>query len=208
MTKNMLTLTGLLALVGALGIWQFGFFSDVREHIERETAVTRAQAIVRNMEERARGLTDRTRELRIDARTREKAVEREAEQSSKTTQAITTLAKVAQDAGLPKPSEAGSEGMVKNISFGGNPVEIDARSEVLNAVKNTRDSLVRAFKTDAILRKNPRFDREMLREETAISPVEGASDLAERAGDLADALNAALDIDMRANESLRRMLED
>ncbi len=108
-----------MALVGSLGIWKFGFFRDVKESIERETAVTRAQAIVHNMEERAASLTDRARKLRIDARTREKAIEREEQQTAKTRQAVVALAQAARDAGLPKPSAAPDDGMQKSLTFVG-----------------------------------------------------------------------------------------
>ncbi len=119
MTKNIFAMCGLVALVGALGIWQFGFFSSVKEQIDRETAVTRAQHVVRNMEERAASLTDRARELRIDARTREKAIEREEQQTAKTKQAVVALAEAARDAGLPKPTAAGAEDLKKTLAFAG-----------------------------------------------------------------------------------------
>lgn len=122
MAKNILALCGLVALVGALGIWQFGFFSNVKEHIERETAVTRAQAVVRNMEERAGSLTDRARELRIDARAREKALQREETQTAKTERAIVALAQAARDAGLPKPSAAGPDDLKKTLAFAGRTI--------------------------------------------------------------------------------------
>lgn len=119
MTKNVLALCGLVALVSGLGIWQFGYFTDVKEQIERETAVTRAQRIVRDMEERAASLTDRARKLRIDARTREKAIEREEADTEKTRDAIKTLASLARKAGLPKPSEATDEDRKKTMPFKG-----------------------------------------------------------------------------------------
>jgi hypothetical protein len=119
MTKNLLALTGLVALVIGLAIWQYGFFRDMKLQIERETAVARAQNIVRNMEERAAILTDRARKLRIDARSREKEMERDLERLSKTKQAVVTLAAAARSAGLPKPSEATTDDLQKSLPFSG-----------------------------------------------------------------------------------------
>lgn len=117
--KSILAMCGLVALVVALGIWQFGFFSNVKEHIKRETAVARAQAVVRNMEERAASLTDRARQLRIEARELEKPIEREEQQTAKTKQAVVTLAQAARDAGLPKPSAAAPDDLKKTMAFAG-----------------------------------------------------------------------------------------
>jgi chromosome segregation ATPase len=118
-TKNILALVGLVALVIGLAVWQYGFFRDVKQQIERETAVARAQTIVRNMEERAAALTDRARKLRIDARTREKEMERDVEHVETTKQAVVKLAGAARDAGLPKPSEATPNDLQKSLPFGG-----------------------------------------------------------------------------------------
>lgn len=119
MVKNILVLCGLLILVGGLGYWQFGFFSDVKQSIERETAVTRAQHMVGNMETQAKGLTERARQLRIRARTQEKEVDRDTQQAEKTKLAIVKLAAAAKEAGLPKPSEATDEDRAKTLAFAG-----------------------------------------------------------------------------------------
>jgi len=122
MAKNVLALCGLVALVGALGIWQFDFFSDVKEQIERESAVSRAESIVRNMEDRAASLTDRARQLRIDGRAREKAIEREEERTAKTKLAVVALAQAARDAGLPKPSAASEDDLKRTLAFAGRTI--------------------------------------------------------------------------------------
>jgi len=119
MTKNMFAFVGLLALVGGIGVWQFGYFTEVKETIERETAISRAATIVKQMEDRAASLTERARELRIRARSQEKEVERDIQQADKTKRAIGTLASAAKDAGLPKPSQAQAEDRSKTIAFAG-----------------------------------------------------------------------------------------
>jgi len=95
--------------------------------------------------------------------------------------------------------------VVDQLASAGNDVQIDARREVIQAIRTTRENLVKAFKTATILRENPDFDRKTLGA-TAISPVQGATELSDRAGDLADALNSAIEIDMRANEKIKQLL--
>ena len=119
MTRNLLALCGLVALVGGLGVWQFELFSDVKEQLERETAVARAQSIVRDMESRAALLTQRARKLRVKARTQEKEVERDEAQAAKTKKAIATLAQGAKNAGFPKPSAASEADRQKTMVFCG-----------------------------------------------------------------------------------------
>jgi chromosome segregation ATPase len=141
MTKNVLALCGLVGLVGGLGIWQFGFFSDVKEQIERETAVARAQSIVADMEQRANSLTDRARELRIEARKREKAVEREEQQTAKTKQAVILLAKAARESGLPKPSAASEDDLAKTLAFAGRTL---TAAEVYRTLERWQTDAVRS----------------------------------------------------------------
>jgi hypothetical protein len=64
-------------------------------------------------------MTEKARKLRVDARAKEIAVEREAEQLNKTRLAMTALANAAREAGLPKPSEAGQEHRQKTLTFAG-----------------------------------------------------------------------------------------
>lgn len=123
MVRNVLAMIGLLVLVAGLGIWQFGFFSkkvdEVTLQIERETAVARAEGMIRNTERQAAELTEKARKMRIDARAKEIAVARDAEQLQKTRLAMAALAKAAREAGLPKPTEAGDEALKKTLSFAG-----------------------------------------------------------------------------------------
>lgn len=119
MTRNLLAMIGLLTLVIGLGIWQFDYFSQVKQQIERDSAVHRANMIVGDMEKRGAELSERTRKLRVDARTREKQLERDEAQTSKTKAAIQSLAKAAIISGLPKPTEATPEDLAKTLSFAG-----------------------------------------------------------------------------------------
>lgn len=123
MVRNVLAMIGLLVLLAGLAIWQFGFFSkkveEVTLQIERETAVARAESMIRNTERQAVELTEKARKMRIDARAKEIAVARDAEQAQKTRLAMAALAKEARQAGLPKPTEAGGEDLKKTLSFAG-----------------------------------------------------------------------------------------
>jgi len=123
MARNILAAVGLGSILLALAIWQFGFFSakveEVKTQIDRETAVARATAMIRDTQRRAEELTDSARRLRIEARSREIAVKRDADTLEKTRLATVTLANAAREAGLPKPSEAGADDLNKTISFAG-----------------------------------------------------------------------------------------
>lgn len=123
MTRNLLALVGLVALLAGLGVWQFGFLSakvdEVSTQIERETAVARATAMIRDAERRADDLIEKSRQLRVKARAQELAAERTAATAAKTRQAMTALATAARSAGLPKPSEAGEAELAKTINFAG-----------------------------------------------------------------------------------------
>ena len=61
MVRSLLALMGLLAVLGGVGIWQFGFFSgqieEVSQRIERETAKARAEAMIRDLERKTEELT-------------------------------------------------------------------------------------------------------------------------------------------------------
>lgn len=119
MTRNLLALVGLVALVVGLGVWQYDYFNSVKQQIERETAVARAQSIVGDMEKRGAELTDRARQLRIDARTREMTIERDEAQTAKTKAAILALAGAAKTGGLPKPTAATPDDLKKTLAFAG-----------------------------------------------------------------------------------------
>ncbi len=123
MVRSILAMVGLLALLTGLAVWQFGFFSkkvqEVSLQIERETAVARAEGMIRDTERQAAELTEKARKLRIEARAREIAVERGAEQVEKTRLATAALAKAAREAGLPKPTEAGPDDLKKTFTFAG-----------------------------------------------------------------------------------------
>lgn len=198
MTKNMLAFVGLVALVGALGIWQFGFFSNVKEQIERETAVTRAQTIVRDVETRANSLTERARELRIEARTREKAIERDESNAEKTTKAIVALATAARDAGLPKPTAAGPDDLKKTLAFAGKTLsasevyrtlerwQTDVRSNV-DRLKVTRTMIDRIRSTaDQLEQKQTQFLVQVQYTRATLERLELQRDLASLDKELAE----------------------
>jgi len=79
-----------------------------RDTIGRRAAARAAKAVFWNRRLR-----------RIDARAKEIAVARDAEQVQKTRLAMAALANAAREAGLPKPTEAGDEDLKKTLGFAG-----------------------------------------------------------------------------------------
>lgn len=110
--KFFLTSIVTLTVVLALLIGQFGLFgkqvNDITQKIDRATAVSRAEAMIAKWKNQADSLQQRSREMKIKARTIELGVEREEEELKKTEFAIRQLAHTIKQAGLPKPSEIGS----------------------------------------------------------------------------------------------------
>lgn len=87
----------------------------------------------------------------------------------------------------------------------GNPVGLSDREQVLEALRLTRDHLVRAFKTECILRKYPDFKREQFRIDlTAYHALQ----VSEQASDYGQFLDAALQIGVEVQEEMIKLLED
>jgi chromosome segregation ATPase len=123
MIRSVFALVGLTALLIGLAIWQFGFFSakvqQVTTQIERETAVARAESMIRDTERRADDLSQKAQKLRVEARAKEIAASREVENLDKTRAATAALATAAREAGLPKPSVAQEEHRKQTLAFAG-----------------------------------------------------------------------------------------
>lgn len=100
---------GILTTVLGFIVCQFGFFYDQVNAfvtmIGRNTAVSRAYKMIDQAQSEADSLQERSRELRIKARTMEFGLEREEENLAKCEFAIKQLAKTLKKAGLPKPSQ-------------------------------------------------------------------------------------------------------
>ena len=118
---------GILAVILCIVIWQFGFFSkqvsDITKKIDRATAVQRAEGMIAKTKSQADSLQERSREMKIKARTMEIGVEREQEDLNKTEFAVKQLAQTIKTAGLPRPSEIGTltdEQKQTKIVFAGN----------------------------------------------------------------------------------------
>ena len=102
---------GILAVILGIVIWQFGFFSkqvnDITKKIDRATAVQRAETMIAKTKRQADSLQQRSREMKIKARTMELGVEREQEELKRFEFAVKQMAQTIKTAGLPKPSEIG-----------------------------------------------------------------------------------------------------
>jgi len=123
MIRNILAFVGLVALLGGLAVLQFGWISsqiqESRARIEAQQAQLRVAQVMREAQREAVGLSNRATELHASARKLEMASERESESVAKTRLAISKLADAAKQAGLPKPSQAKSEHLAKEIQFAG-----------------------------------------------------------------------------------------
>lgn len=110
--KTIFATIGILALILGIVIWQFGFFSkqvnDITKRIDRATAAARAEAMIEKAKNQADSLQQRSREMKIKARTMEIGVAREQEDLNKTEFAVKQLAQTIKAAGLPRPSEIGT----------------------------------------------------------------------------------------------------
>lgn len=124
--RSIFATIGILACILLLVVWQFGFFNkqvnDAVKKIDRATAVQRAEGMIQKTKSQADALQERSREMKIKARTLELGVERAEEDLSKTEFAMKTLAQAIKTAGLPKPSEMGTltdEQKQAKINFAG-----------------------------------------------------------------------------------------
>lgn len=101
-----------LAVVLTLFLGQFGIFSKqingITQKIDRATAVSRAEAMIAKSKRQADSLRQRSREMRIRARTMELSVEREQDELKRIEFAVKQLVQTIKSAGLPKPSELGT----------------------------------------------------------------------------------------------------
>lgn len=87
----------------------------------------------------------------------------------------------------------------------GNPVGLSDRKQVLEAMRLTRDHLVRAFRTERILRENPDFKREQFRIDlTAYHALQ----VSEQASDYGQFLDAALQIGAEVQGEMVKLLQD
>lgn len=87
----------------------------------------------------------------------------------------------------------------------GNPVGLSDREQVLEALRLTRGHLVRAFRTERILRENPDFKREQFRIDlTAYHALQ----ISEEASDYGRLLDAALQVGVEVQEEMVKLLQD
>lgn len=110
--KTIFTTIGLLAVIILVSVWQYGFFNkqmnNAMKKLDRATAVQRAEKMIRDTQAKADGMNDRSRELKIEARSMEIGLERQQEDLAKSESAYKQMAAALKAAGLPKPSEMGT----------------------------------------------------------------------------------------------------
>ncbi len=87
----------------------------------------------------------------------------------------------------------------------GNPVGLSDREQVLEALRLTRDHLVRAFRTERILRENPDFRPEQFSFDlTAYHALQ----VSEKASDYGQLLDVALQVGAEVQEEMVKLLQD
>lgn len=103
--RSIFATIGILAVILLIIIWQYGFFSkqvnEIKQKIDRATAVQRAESMIEDTKKKADSLQVRSRELKTKARATELGVEREEDDLSKTESAVKQLAQTIKSAGLP-----------------------------------------------------------------------------------------------------------
>jgi hypothetical protein len=97
--------------------------------------------------------------------------------------------------------------VIDRLAKAGNKVKIEARSDVVASIGMTRENLMTAMKTIRIFKENPDFKQSVLAQ-TTIPSSKQAAELASRAGDFADVLNSALEIDRRTADRMKGLLGD
>lgn len=97
--------------------------------------------------------------------------------------------------------------VIDRLAHAGNKVKIEARSDVVASIRMTRENLMTAMKTIRIFKENPEFKQSVLAQ-TTITSSKHATELARRAGDLADVLNSAFEIDRRTTDKMKELLGD
>ncbi len=121
--KSVIAASAVLAALYGTGVVRLDRMFDraraLRKQVDRQTAVARAERMIEDMTNRAAALTGQARNLRIEARTREKALERERERLRRKKEAVLLLAQAARSHGLRKPSQQQEKDLGKLVVFGG-----------------------------------------------------------------------------------------
>lgn len=209
MIKSVLATLGILAVVGGIAVWQFGFLSEqatqMSKKVDRATAAARANKAISETKAKIGHLDEQARTYRVDARTLELAWEREQEAIAKLEAAMKALATAAKEAGLPSPSERDAltdEQKKIGLKFGDKTVSADEVYSTLdrwNVDLKQKRSIAEQKKTTfertrAVAEQLAKKKGEM---ELTVAKLEGRLKELETAKDLA-AVNAEL-ASMEAN---------
>ena len=204
MMKSVLAAVGLVAIVGGIAVWQFGFFSEktreIKTQMERATASARVEKSISDLKRDISELDEKARSYNVKARKLEYAWERDQEQVDQIKEAIDKLCASAKEQGLPKPSESlqlTDEQKAVSLSFNGKTIE---GAEVYSILEKWVDSLKLKEKTAnekketidrmrevsaQIVEKKDQMALELAKMEARVSELEGAKDLAEINAELA-----------------------
>ena len=121
--KSIVAASVVLAILHVTGVVRLDSMFDrartLRKHVDQRTAEARAVRIIEDMTHRAAALTGQARNLRIEARTGEKGLERLRERLRRKNEAVALLAHAARSHGLRKPSEQQEDDLTKRVAFGG-----------------------------------------------------------------------------------------
>jgi chromosome segregation ATPase len=204
MLKSILAALGVLAVIGGVAVWQFGFLSDQAEQaskkIDRATAAARAGKAIAETKAKVGQLDEQARKYRIDARALELAWEREQESTAKLEAAMKALATAAKEAGLPSPSERDAltdEQKKIALTFGGKKVDaadvystLDRWSADLEQKRSIADQKKATFErmfavSEQLTKKKGEMEVTVAKLEGRLKELETAKDLASVNAELA-----------------------
>ncbi|MBQ9874566.1 MAG: hypothetical protein IJM30_08880 [Thermoguttaceae bacterium] len=227
MIKNALTAIGIVAIVGAIAVWQFGFFSqkagEIKTQVERATASARVDKAIADLRANIAGLDEKARSYRVEARKLELSWERERALADKTKEAMRKLSAAMKSAGLPKPSERDSlteEQGNLTFQFNGKSItaceayplldqwlaDVQAKEKVASEKKSAIDRM-RAV-AERVLEKKEAMTLELAKMETRVKELESARDLSKLDAELATMEASVEGVDVGESGKAMAILQD
>ncbi len=97
--------------------------------------------------------------------------------------------------------------VLNQLKSAGNNVKLEDRETVMAALAKTRKNLEAALKTERILRDNPSFSPEKLKEQAGFQ-VKTATEQELKASEYAEIFNNAAKIDRRIQETFERLVKE
>lgn len=90
----------------------------------------------------------------------------------------------------------------EQLQAAGNPIELNEREKIIEALHITRDDLIRALKTERILREHPDFNSQTF--EANVTALQ-ALQITEQSSEYNELLNRALNVGLRIQEEMRHI---